>query len=80
MISDTPDVFFQSSFDHGRGIFHSPVYPFKDDIPYSTDVKCDQVIRIKVADQLCKLIKAAFGDKSGIDRLLDEMFYDYNDR
>ena len=26
------------------------------------------------------LIKAAFGDKSGIDRLLDEMFYDYNDR
>ena len=24
------------------------------------------------------LIKAAFGDRSGLDRLLDEMFYDYN--
>ena len=25
-------------------------------------------------------IKAAFGDKSGVDKLLDEMFYEYNDR
>ncbi len=25
------------------------------------------------------LIKAALGDKSGMDKLLDEMFYDYND-
>jgi hypothetical protein len=25
------------------------------------------------------LLKAAVGDKSGMDRLLDEMFYDYND-
>ena len=25
------------------------------------------------------LLKAAMGDKSGMDRLLDEMFYDYND-
>ena len=26
------------------------------------------------------IIKAAFGDKSGMDELLDEMFYEYNDR
>ena len=26
------------------------------------------------------LIKAAFGDSSGVDKLLDELFYDYNDR
>ena len=26
------------------------------------------------------LLKAAFGDRSGLDKLLDEMFYDYNDR
>jgi glycosyltransferase involved in cell wall biosynthesis len=26
------------------------------------------------------LVKAAFGDKSGLDKLLDEMFYDYNDK
>lgn len=26
------------------------------------------------------LLKAAFGDRKGLDRLLDEMFYDYNDR
>ena len=26
------------------------------------------------------LIKAAFGDTTGVDRLLDELFYDYNDR
>ena len=25
-------------------------------------------------------IKAAFGNKSGVDKLLDEMFYEYNDR
>ncbi len=25
------------------------------------------------------LLKAAFGDRSGLDKLLDEMFYDYND-
>ena len=25
-------------------------------------------------------INAAFGDKSGVDKLLDEMFYEYNDR
>ena len=25
-------------------------------------------------------IKAAFGDKSGVDKILDEMFYEYNDR
>ena len=25
-------------------------------------------------------VKAAFGDKSGVDKLLDEMFYEYNDR
>ncbi len=25
-------------------------------------------------------LKAAMGDKSGMDKLLDEMFYDYNDR
>ena len=26
------------------------------------------------------LIKAAFGDTTGVDKLLDELFYDYNDR
>ena len=26
------------------------------------------------------LIKAALGDSSGLDKLLDELFYDYNDR
>lgn len=26
------------------------------------------------------LMKAVFGDRSGIDKLLDEMFYEYNDR
>ena len=26
------------------------------------------------------LIRAAFGDTSGVDRLFDELFYDYNDR
>ncbi len=26
------------------------------------------------------LIKAAFGDRSGYDKLMDEMFYDYNDK
>jgi glycosyltransferase involved in cell wall biosynthesis len=26
------------------------------------------------------MLKAAFGDKSGMDELLDEMFYEYNDR
>ena len=26
------------------------------------------------------LIRAALGDESGIDQLLDELFYDYNDR
>ena len=26
------------------------------------------------------LLKVAVGDKSGMDKLLDEMFYDYNDR
>lgn len=26
------------------------------------------------------LVKAAFGDASGLDRLLDEMFYEYNDK
>ena len=25
-------------------------------------------------------LKAVKGDKSGIDRLLDEIFYDYNDK
>ena len=25
------------------------------------------------------LLKAAMGDKTGMDKLLDEMFYDYND-
>ena len=25
------------------------------------------------------LLKAAMGDKTGIDKLLDELFYDYND-
>ena len=24
-------------------------------------------------------IKAAFGDRSGLDKILDELFYDYND-
>ncbi|MBR3243415.1 MAG: hypothetical protein IKF90_12085 [Parasporobacterium sp.] len=26
------------------------------------------------------LMKAAMGDRSGLDKLLDEMFYEYNDR
>ncbi len=26
------------------------------------------------------LMKAAMGDRTGMDKLLDEMFYDYNDR
>ena len=25
-------------------------------------------------------MKAAMGDRSGLDKLLDEMFYEYNDR
>ena len=24
------------------------------------------------------LLKAAFGDKTGMDKILDELFYDYN--
>lgn len=28
----------------------------------------------------CALIKAGFGDSSGYDKLMDELFYDYNDK
>lgn len=33
----------------------------------------------KIAKNAGTLLRAAFGDRSGLDKLLDEMFYDYND-
>ena len=61
--TDSAEIHFDGIFDLIGRIGHSTINPFKDNIPYRTDIEGDKIIRLQITNQFFKNIVGSVSDQ-----------------